>query len=126
MIFIDTHLALWLFSGELRRIPAPVQARLEGEDLGISPISALELSYLHQIGRTTVSADEMVSELARALGLTVATAPFEQICAAATNLTWTRDLFDRLLSAHSIVSGQTLVTRDETILRNLPSAWWSA
>lgn len=125
MIFIDTHVVLWLFSGELRRIPSTVQAKLEEEELAISPISVLELSYLHQIGRTTVSADEMVTELARALGLSVANAPFAQICATATNLTWTRDLFDRLLSAHSIVSGLTLVTKDETILRNLPSAWWS-
>jgi PIN domain nuclease of toxin-antitoxin system len=39
-------------------------------------------------------------------------------------LTWRRDPFDRLLSARAIVSGLPLVTKDETVRRNLSLAWW--
>jgi PIN domain nuclease of toxin-antitoxin system len=35
-----------------------------------------------------------------------------------------RDPFDRLLSAHAVVAGIPLVTKDRVIRRNLPLAWW--
>jgi PIN domain nuclease of toxin-antitoxin system len=42
----------------------------------------------------------------------------------ATTLSWTRDPFDRLIAAHSIVANSPLITADETILENLPLATW--
>jgi PIN domain nuclease of toxin-antitoxin system len=44
---------------------------------------------------------------------------------AATKLDWTRDPFDRMISAQAIVAGAPLLTADRTILANLPLATWS-
>jgi PIN domain nuclease of toxin-antitoxin system len=124
MILIDTHVALWLYAGEIGRIPTPVQQRIEDEELRYSPVVALELAYLHQVGRVTVPPQDIVSELALKLGLSEVDESFSRICLAASDLDWTRDLFDRLLSAHSLLSGLDLVTKDRTIRENLSSAWW--
>ncbi len=43
---------------------------------------------------------------------------------AAADLSWTRDPFDRLISAHAIVANAPLVTADETIREHLPLAVW--
>jgi PIN domain nuclease of toxin-antitoxin system len=43
---------------------------------------------------------------------------------AAADLSWTRDPFDRLISAHAIVANAPLITADETIRANLSLAIW--
>jgi PIN domain nuclease of toxin-antitoxin system len=43
---------------------------------------------------------------------------------AATGLSWTRDPFDRLISAHAIVTNSPLITADETIREHLALAVW--
>ncbi len=50
--------------------------------------------------------------------------PSAQICQAAIALGWTRDPFDRLISAQAISSSATLVTKDRVIRHHLPQAWW--
>jgi PIN domain nuclease of toxin-antitoxin system len=124
MILIDTHVVLWLYAGEIGRIPTAVQQRIDDEDLRFSPVTALELAYLHQVGRVTVPPESILSELALMLGLSEVDESFSRICFAARDLDWTRDLFDRLVSAHSLLSGLDLVTKDRTIRENLSSAWW--
>jgi PIN domain nuclease of toxin-antitoxin system len=124
MILIDTHVVLWLYAGEIGRIPTAVQQRIDDEDLRFSPVTALELAYLHQVGRVTVPPESILSELALMLGLSEVDESISRICFAARDLDWTRDLFDRLVSAHSLLSGLDLVTKDRTIRENLSSAWW--
>jgi PIN domain nuclease of toxin-antitoxin system len=51
--------------------------------------------------------------------------PSAQICQAATTLNWTRDPFDRLISAQALTSGTALVTKDRVIRNHLSLAWWS-
>jgi PIN domain nuclease of toxin-antitoxin system len=62
--------------------------------------------------------------LRRTIGLEVVDASLAELVRAATPITWTRDPFDRLIAAHSIVAGAPLVTADETIRENLPQAIW--
>ena len=66
-----------------------------------------------------------LSALRRTLGLQVADASLAELVQAATDLSWTRDPFDRLIAAHAIVANAPLVTADETILGNLSLATWS-
>lgn len=47
-----------------------------------------------------------------------------EVVEAATGISWTRDPFDRLISAHAIVANAPLITADETIRANLPLATW--
>lgn len=125
MILLDTHLLAWLYAGERRRIPSPVQRRLNQEQLGLSPFVQLELGYLYEVGRVRAPAQAVVDELSQRLELTVADVAAAAVCRTALGLTWTRDPFDRLLSAHATVTGLPLVTKDETIRQHLPLAWWA-
>lgn len=43
----------------------------------------------------------------------------------AADLSWTRDPFDRLISAHAIVANAPLITADETIRKHLSLAVWN-
>jgi PIN domain nuclease of toxin-antitoxin system len=124
VILLDTHVLLWLFSGALHNVPVLVRRRLDREPLGVSPFAQLELDYLHEIGRTRGPSDVVVEGLSTRLALSVVDASSAAVYRAAQALTWTRDPFDRLIAAHAIVAGLPLVTKDETIRRNLPLAWW--
>ncbi len=51
VVYLDTHVVIWLYSGNLELIPKPVQTILNLNDLLISPIVKLELEYLFEIKR---------------------------------------------------------------------------
>ena len=97
---------------------------MEAELLGVSPIVELELTYLYEIGRVSEPASAPLSALRRAFGLQVVDVQLAELVQAAAGLSWTRDPFDRLISAHAIVANAPLITADETILENLPLATW--
>ncbi|MHB8619417.1 MAG: PIN domain-containing protein, partial [Chloroflexota bacterium] len=111
------------YAGRRDLIPAPVQRWLNREQLGVSPFTRLELAYLYEIGRVRTPAQVVIGELGPSLELVVADAPVALVCEAALDLTWTRDPFDRLLCAQATAT--SLVTKDETIRRHLPLAWWA-
>jgi PIN domain nuclease of toxin-antitoxin system len=90
----------------------------------VSPIVELELTYLFEIGRVSEPASTPLSALRRGLGLRIADTSLAELIQAAKELSWTRDPFDRLISAHAIVANAPLVTADETIREHLPLAVW--
>jgi PIN domain nuclease of toxin-antitoxin system len=116
---------MWLYDAPLSRIPVAVQRRLDKEQLGLSPISQLELGLLHEVGRIRPSAAAVLDELGARLGHVIADVSSAAVCREAIGLTWTRDPFDRLLAAHATVSNIPLVTKDETIRRHLQLSWWA-
>jgi len=85
---------------------------------------ALELGYLHEVGRARDSVATMLNALRRDIGLEVDDVSFAEVADAAIGLTWTRDPFDRMIAAHAIVADATLLTADKTILEHLPQASW--
>jgi PIN domain nuclease of toxin-antitoxin system len=124
MILLDTHVVVWLYADPERLVPARVQYRLNNEQLGLSPFVRLELQYLYEVGRITVPAQIVVDDLVTKLELSLTDPPSDAICQVATMLSWTRDPFDRLISAQAVTAEATLVTKDQSIRRNLPLAWW--
>lgn len=90
----------------------------------ISPMVRLELQYLHEIGRINTKANTMIDHLAQGVSLTVCTKSFKHIIAKATELTWTRDPFDRILVAHANLDDNILITGDETIRKHYAFARW--
>ena len=97
---------------------------IESEAPFVSPMVELELTYLFEIRRVTEPAAAPLTALRRTIGLDIADAPLADVAGAATELSWTRDPFDRLISAHAIVANAPLLTADETILQHLPLATW--
>jgi PIN domain nuclease of toxin-antitoxin system len=114
----------WLYEGVDRRIPASARELVESGAPLVSPIVELELTYLHEVGRVTEPAAAPLTALRRSIGLQVADVPLGALVTAAVDLAWTRDPFDRLLSAHAIVAEVPLITADRTILDHLPLATW--
>ncbi|MGH3544810.1 MAG: type II toxin-antitoxin system VapC family toxin [Mycobacteriales bacterium] len=124
MILLDTHVVVWLYADAQNRIPLAVAQRLNTEQLGLSPFVQLELAYLSEIGRITVSAQAILDDLGSKLELTLTDSPSALLCQTATHLTWTRDPFDRLLAAQAIATDTPLVTKDRVLRQHCDLAWW--
>lgn len=124
MIYLDTHVVVWLFAGERELLPQGVRDLLEGEELVISPMVELELQYLYESGRTTQPARVVVDALDEEIGLARCGLPFGQVVAAALDLSWTRDPFDRVIVAQARARRLPLVTRDQTIRDHYREAIW--
>lgn len=124
MIHLDTHVLVWLRTQDAVRLGAAARERLEGATLFMSPMAELELDFLHEIRRTRSPGAVVVRELTERLGLRVSSAPFTDVARAAATLSWTRDPFDRLIAAASVVDGVPLMTKNVNILKNVPSAFW--
>lgn len=124
LIRLDTHVVVWLFAGDRNRLsPAAIDA-LEASVPTISPIVQLELTYLHEIGRLTVSGAEIVGDLHERIGLRLSEVSLSAVVHAASSLSWTRDPFDRLIVADALAASATLLTKDETIAANCSLASW--
>jgi PIN domain nuclease of toxin-antitoxin system len=124
VIHLDTHVVVWLFLGDVSRLQ-PVRAVLDAERLATSAIVALELEHLFEIGRLRVRSRDLLDDLRVRVGLEVRDGSLRRLVSVADGLAWTRDPFDRLIVAHSLVDAAPLLTRDEVILANCASARWS-
>ena len=123
MVFLDIHVAVWLFA-EVDRIPAEVQILLDEADLFVSPMVRLELSLLFEIGRVRDPADAIIGALSRDLYLRVEETGWVRAAEIAGELSFTRDPFDRSITAHAICLGAALCTRDRKILDHYGEAFW--
>ena len=120
VIHVDTHVAVWLYDDPATRIPRKAGRRLQHDPPVLSPMAELELPYLHQSGRIRPTAETVLAELARTLGLTTSTASCSIVVGAARELTWTRDPFDRLIVANALADRADLITADQRIREHLP------
>jgi PIN domain nuclease of toxin-antitoxin system len=124
VIHLDTHVVVWLFSHKPGRIPGSVRRRIDAERPVISPMVEVELGFLFEVGRVSGPPSEVLDDLRASLELTVSDAPFAAVARAALALAWTRDPFDRIIAAQSLVDRAPLATADDTILTHLPTAVW--
>ncbi|NYE70647.1 type II toxin-antitoxin system VapC family toxin [Microlunatus parietis] len=124
MTLLDTHVVVWLYEDPERLLPAKVRRRLESDVLVLSPFVGLELQYLHEVGRIEVPGKTVIGQLVPKLEMIVSDPPAALICDVAATLNWTRDPFDRLISAHAAATAMPLITKDRTIRKQLPQAWW--
>lgn len=124
LIYLDTHVAAWMYAGRTDLFPAKVKSLLEEHDLLISPAVKLELQYLYEIQRTADPAATVVASLEREVGLAVCDLPFREVAEVALAQSWTRDPFDRLIVSQAALRGVSLVTKDRLIQERFDRAVW--
>ena len=118
MILLDTNAVIWLEQGHPRARPLLKDRR----PLHVSPATLLELQFLHETGRIRLdvaSASSLGDDERWRLDEPPAAAWFDR----AADLMWTRDPFDRLIAAHTLLRRWRLATGDGELARHLgPSA----
>lgn len=124
MIYLDTHVAAWLYAGRTDLLSALARSLLDGNDLLISPIVALELQYLYEVGKTTEPAAAVIDDLGRTIGLKLCDLPFEEVIRSSLAETWTRDPFDRIIVAQAKLRREPLLTKDRILRRRYSRAIW--
>ncbi len=124
IIFVDTHVVVWLFSGNTELFSKKTLNEIQKCELFISPIVKLELRYLFEIGRIKEKPGKIFNALNKEIGLKEASDSFSEIVEESIKYSWTCDPFDRIISAHSKLRGHRLLTKDQTILTNCKFAFW--
>ncbi|MEA3418763.1 MAG: type II toxin-antitoxin system VapC family toxin [Campylobacterota bacterium] len=123
-IFIDTHVVVWLFAKEMERFSSSAITLIEHNDLAISPMVISELGLLYEIRRINYSPQQIMASLQQSIGLQVSDISFEVIAYQSTEILWTRDPFDRIITATAMVNGAKLLTKDRMILKHYENAVW--
>lgn len=125
MIYLDTHVVVWLYSGVTENLSEVAQSLINDHQLYVSPLVRLELQYLYEIGRITVSSDEIIQDLSNRIDLKICSKDFNLIIEQALDINWTRDPFDRLIVSHAQINENILLTKDNQILSNYQHAVWN-
>ena len=123
-IYLDTHVVVWLFSGEINKISNKALELIEECELFISPMVVLELEFLYEIGRLNYQHYEITSSLSESIDLKVCNLSFATIAKESTKHNWTRDPFDRLIVANAICNDSRLLSRDRKIMDNFDGCVW--
>jgi len=125
MIYLDTHVVLWLYLRKGDGLSDLARHLIEYKpEILISPMVLLEMDYLHEIGRTTLGSTQIFNYLHQRINLQVCQKAFFDVVHAASRLSWTRDPFDRLITAQSAIEQSSLITKDKTILEHYAYAVW--
>ncbi len=124
MIFLDTHVVIWLYDKILDKLSKDAIQQIEDNDLLITQMVRLELQYLFEIGRIKVTPETIIKDLNKSIGLKVSQMKVEQVFDHAIDYQWTRDVFDRLITAEAEAMRFTLITKDKKILENYEKAIW--
>ena len=123
--YLDTSVAVWLAQGDLARITPAALDSIRNCNLLVSPMVALELEYLHEIHRITLTSQDVLLKLRAELGVEVCDSSFAPLVSVAVNEKWTRDPFDRIIVSHAKANGLApLISPDEAIQKNYIKTVW--
>jgi len=125
MIYLDTHVVVWLYAGLVEKLSQTASDMIEENDLFISPIIILELSYMYESKKISRTPRVIISELQKKIGLKIGEHRYETIVDQTDGLSWTHDPFDRLIVAQAMINRNPLITKDKHILKNCPIAVWN-
>ena len=120
MYSLDTHIVVWLYQKSLKLLSTKAIQAIEDNEVFISPMVLLELEYLFEIRRIKDDSHTITGYLHEKIALTIDNNDFEAIINTSINEKWTRDPFDRIITAHWKYKNAFLISKDETITLNYP------
>jgi PIN domain nuclease of toxin-antitoxin system len=123
VLILDTHVLVWFCSGSAR-LSAMAKTALESghQELAVSAVTAWEYADLHRRGRLPNAVD--FGSVMEALSLVVLDLPAAIWPLAVSLPDIHRDPMDRMLVAHAIISGHTLVSADKNVQQYAVSILW--
>jgi PIN domain nuclease of toxin-antitoxin system len=113
---LDTHFIVWIVSNSKRLKAHPWLQ--DHEPWGVSPVSLLEIQLLAEIGKLHIDNPRFTTQLMSDPRFQVDDVPLTSLIQRSLEISWTRDPFDRLIVAHSLVRRVPLCTVDKTLLEN--------
>jgi len=125
LIYLDTHVVIWLYTGNTEYIPSKTLELMKTQELLLSPMVLLEMTYLFEIKRLTVTSDQIMNTLIPIINLKVSKLPYSSVIEHAIQQSWTRDPFDRIIVGQAAVKSSLLITKDSHILDHYAYALWS-
>jgi PIN domain nuclease of toxin-antitoxin system len=124
MIYLDTHIIIWLYAGLRDKLSTKVVQAIEENELLISAIVPLEIEFLYEVKKISYPANKIINDLKKRIGLQICGLSFQDIAEQALALSWTRDPFDRLIVANAMAQQLPLLTKDKTIIKHYKQAIW--
>ena len=124
VIFLDTHVAIWLYAGRLDLFKPKILKLINDEQVCISHIVRLEIQYLNEIGRINQKPDAIIEALIDEIGLVFSENNMERIVSRAIQLDFTRDSFDRIIVADACINNSILISKDLHIRKNYKKTVW--
>ena len=112
-VLLDTHFLLWVVQESPRLDAYPWVFNYT--PFRISPISILELQFLAEVGKITLDMKGLMNGLRQDPRFLLDDVPLMELVTEAVHLTWTRDPFDRFLTAHSLARRLALCSVDSVI-----------
>jgi PIN domain nuclease of toxin-antitoxin system len=122
-LLIDTQILVWLLSGDRRMSPVVLeQMSLPSTQLFVSAVTAWEYTELQQRGRLPVR--QTIDEHQALFGFELLAFPNDAWRIIATMPHIHRDPIDRMLVAHAISAGLTLVSADAQVRQYPVKCLW--
>ena len=90
MIYLDTHVVIWLYEGLVDRLSKKAIQMIEENDLIISAMVSLEIQLLYDTKKISQSPHVILNGLEKDINLTVCDLPLNDIIQKANNLLWTQ------------------------------------
>lgn len=113
---LDTHFVIWIVSNSRRLSKHPWLE--DYQPWGISPASLLEIQFLAEVGRGRIKNPGFAQQVMEDPRFQFDDVSFATVIQKSLELSWTRDPFDRLIAAHSLVRRAPLCSVDEAMLEN--------
>jgi len=124
LIYLDTHVVVWLYTGEVEKLNETVIKLINENEIYISTVVRLELQYLFEIKRLKDESNEIVFDLSNRIGLKICDKNFNSVISKALEQSWTRDPFDRIIVANAALNENILISKDKNVLDNYEKAIW--
>ena len=123
-IFIDTHVLVWLYTGEIGKFSETAINTMNNHLLAISPMVLFELDYLRRKRILNVSPSHILRGVNAIIPTSIDNADFNLVIEESIAIDWTSDPFDRIIVGQAQLSQSYIVSKDRKVRDHYQRAIW--